>query len=758
MSSTTSAEQRAALLKELARDFNRTRTSFGSSQRSQRSRSPDTTTTSFDPKGEGCLESTDLNIITPQKQVNTAQNLPELRASAQRYNIFGPRQPPSEPDYAINTSALGRTFPDFTQAGPSDSDDGSRSVETGRAHSRASNGTIGKLGRSSTRSQNSAMSMAKDSFNPTPPTITDNNQSPIIKPHPINNPRLRKSLTSARQEQDQNSRSRTTSGLQSPIKAIPPQMAKARDSGSGSSRQSSYMARAVNGARIFSEKDVSTISEERPPTVDLSVRSSRFGGTRNPKPSTGEVLPVRFSSKQDFVQTLPKPHSTNTHGQHTQETATPTYGTQQSFAVPNMPNVNELVSGVYEDGRPVFSRDNAARASRGSNVQQRQTSRPNLVDVDDIAVDDEEQDIYLALKLAQDKVADLERERAETEIFVQELENTNRVLESQNARQRLQRSDSAIGMTDGASDGGDDMGSGRRKLLIEKNRESLSALSGQFTTTNCSLGLESSLRALQSQVASIDRHAAVSETALRNVTNERDSAVSQLEVAFFTIEQLKTDNANLSNENQALREQLAATQDVQEKQVRHATPKAEGGSLRQERSPGKALSAKLSVSNTDTSKSKRGQTTNAPQFSSFEQFKAKLAMRQAQREAHAAAAAQDSLKPTGQRDVSDEKATSQSSHQKPIGTDEPHPTDLFPRDQQVQRPSHYQPSQCSEDSDGHEIYKESALLEAPPSSRQQSGGMPPSTNGDANQDLTFLSFVEVSLYTRNLSITADHLV
>jgi len=758
MSSTTSAEQRAALLKELARDFNPTRTSFGSSQRSQRTNSPDTTTTSFDPKGEGCLESTDLNIYTPQKQVNTAQELPELRASAQRYNIFAPRQPPPEPDYAINTSALGRAFPDFTQAGPSDSDDGSRSVETGRAHSRASNGTIGKLGQSSTRPQNSAMSVVKDSFNPTPSmTINNNNQSPITKPHPINNPRLRKSLNPARQEQSQNSQPQTASGVPNPIKAVPPQMAKTRDNGSGSSRQSSYMARAVNGARIISEKDVSTISEERPPTVDSTVRSSRFGGTRKQKTSTGEVLPGRFSSKQEFVQTLPKGNLTNAQGQHTQETATPTYGTQQSFAVPTMPNVNELVSGIYEDGRPVFSRDGAARAARGSNLQQRQTSRPDLVVVDDIAVDDEEQDIYLALKLAQDKVADLERERAETEVFIQELENRNRVLEAEKARQRLQRSDSAIGMTDGASDGAsDEMGSGRRKLLIEKDRESLSALFGQSATTKCSLGLESSVRALQNQVASIDRHAAVSETALRNVTNERDSAVSQLGVAFFTIEQLKTDNANLSDENQALREQLATAQVAKEKQVRHATPKAEENSLLQERSLEKSLSAKLSMSNTKTNKPRRGQTPNAPQLSSFEQFKAKLAIRQAQREAHDSAAAQGSVAPTGQRDASDDRASRQSGHQKRIATDEPHPTDLFPRDQQVQRPSHYQPSQCSEDSDRDDVHKESVLFEAPPSSRQQSGVMPAPTNQDANQDLTFLSFVEVSLRTRDLTITANH--
>lgn len=462
----TSAEQRAALLKELARDFNRTRTSFGSSQRTHSREN--TISTDFDPKRDGCLESTDLNIYitTPQKQVNTVQELPELRASAQKYNPLAPRQPRSEQDYAINTSALGRAFPDFSQAGPAASDNGSHSIETGRAHSRASNGTIGKLGRSGTRSQNSAMGAAHDNIKPTPPPINNNNESPITKPHPINNPRVRKSLNPARQETSQ------INQPQNGIKAIPPQMAKARDSGSGSSRQTSYMARAIRGARIASDKAGSVISEERPPSVDLTARSSRFGGPNNRRSQTGETLPSRFVSKQDFVQTLPSSSHTHMEVQNTQETVTPVYGTQQSFAVPNMPNLNELVSGVYENGEPVFSRDSTARAPRGSGRQQRQSSRSDLAHVDDIAVDDEEQDIYVALKLAQDKVADLERERAETEVFIQEIEHKNQVLESEKGHRRMQRSDSAIGLTDGASDGGDEMGGGHRKLLIEKNRKS----------------------------------------------------------------------------------------------------------------------------------------------------------------------------------------------------------------------------------------------------------------------------------------------
>ena len=461
MTSTT-AEQRAALLREMM--MNQSRSSFGSSQLSQGTPSPETTTTSFDPANEA-LESTRQLDITPQKQTS-APKLPELRASAQKYNRFGRRpQSPSEADYAINTSAIGRAFPDFTQAGPS-SEDGSRSIEIGRAHSRASNGTIGKLGRSSARSPVPAMAGANDSFDFSAPMT---NSPRVTSTPPLNNPRLRKGFNAARPEQGQNNQNRNASSLRNEQNEVSPPLAKTQDHGSSSSRQGSDQRQTLSdkAAPVRGNRNNSQISEERPPSVDLTVRSSRFGGARNQKNLSGEVLPSRFSSRQGFVQPLLQTNNASAQGQNAQDLPTPVYGTQQSFAVPDMPNINELVSGVYEDGTPVFSRNSKAR------VQQRQASRPDPAQVDDIAVDDDEQAIYLSLKLLQDKVADLERDRADTEIFIQELEHKNRILESEKAQRRSwQRSDSAIGMTDGASDGGDEMGGGQRKLLIEKNRKS----------------------------------------------------------------------------------------------------------------------------------------------------------------------------------------------------------------------------------------------------------------------------------------------
>ena len=52
------------------------------------------------------------------------------------------------------------------------------------------------------------------------------------------------------------------------------------------------------------------------------------------------------------------------------------------------------------------------------------------------------------------------------------------------------------------------------------------------------------------------RKAATAETILKNITQERDSAVSQLGVAYFTIEQLKGDNEALREENNDLKTRI----------------------------------------------------------------------------------------------------------------------------------------------------------------------------------------------------------
>ena len=70
-------------------------------------------------------------------------------------------------------------------------------------------------------------------------------------------------------------------------------------------------------------------------------------------------------------------------------------------------------------------------------------------------------------------------------------------------------------------------------------------------------GLQSSVHALEAQLDATARKAATAETILKNITQERDSAVSQLGVAYFTIEQLKGDNEVLGEENNDLKARIS---------------------------------------------------------------------------------------------------------------------------------------------------------------------------------------------------------
>ena len=58
---------------------------------------------------------------------------------------------------------------------------------------------------------------------------------------------------------------------------------------------------------------------------------------------------------------------------------------------------------------------------------------------------------------------------------------------------------------------------------------------------------------MQQQVDAGQRKYTTAETILKQITQERDSAVSQLGVAFVTIEQLKAENENLKDENNEFR-------------------------------------------------------------------------------------------------------------------------------------------------------------------------------------------------------------
>ena len=510
--------------------MDKTRTSSGSSRHSQ---SPQPTISDIDIDNDASLSTRQID--------NLAQKLPELRDSAQKYKKPFPLK--REAEYYIDTSAIGRAFPDFSQ-GSRSLDNSGMSIEVGRGAAKENNGSDDKL-----EGPKKLTPMANFNFGDSLSFQDVMTSSDLF----TGGPTFRKpsSLMDHTDTIKPSSRSisetRRTSGLRNHIEPSPPE--KAKDLGSAESRKSSDGSRptlAAMHARVRDENDMSMLNDQRPQAVELNVRKTRFGNGNPPPKALSNGLPKTFNASQGLQSSVP------TQKPSFNLAATPPH-TQHSLAVDG-PNMSELLSGVYEDGTPVFSRQGKSRASINATVQ-RQDNQLTCTNVNDVPVPFDEQAIFLSLKLLEDKVSVLERSKAEAEVVAKHLqEQNNRLQAEKSGRRRVsQRSDSALGTTD--SEGGDELtGGGQRKTAIERNRKS-TFWRGE-DAAKAFLGLEFSVRSLQAQLDASNRKAATAETILQSITHERDSAVSQLSLAFVTTEHLKVENEAIKEENSQLKDHI----------------------------------------------------------------------------------------------------------------------------------------------------------------------------------------------------------
>lgn len=551
MTGSTTSTQRAQLIREMSKDMNRTRNSSGSSRHSLDLASPQPTVSDFDPENEAIMSTRQLD--------NDAKQLPEIRASAQKYSRFA--RP--EPDFAINTSAIGRAFPDFSQ-GSTSSDDDSLSIEIGRGLKKRSNSKEGRLDEYSSNAQ---LSLEGDSMGLSAPLI--DNYEVTGTPPLTQRQSSKRASEGPRSSSRHDAQVRRPSGLKKEVMGPSPPPSKTMDYGSGESRKGSEENRRTLSsmhARVRDENERSRLGEERPPTIDLTARNTRFGNVKRQHSASNTAMPTTFTSKQGLL------HSFTPRNKQNPQTVSTPQGTQQSFMLPDLPNISELVSGFYEDGTPVFSRHGKSRAFRFASASGQTGKSQAYAGVNEIPVPADEQAIFLSLKLLQDKVVTLETSNAEAENAIQDLQQKNKMLESEKVdRRRAPRSDSALGLTD--SDGGNEIRHSQRKLLIEKNRKWESVKVDECWLTV--LGLESSLRTLQSQLDKSNRKTSTAENILKTITQERDSAVSQLGVAYFTIEQLKVENESLRDENNNLKTRLGELSNDHENMTRQWTLKEE---------------------------------------------------------------------------------------------------------------------------------------------------------------------------------------
>ncbi|OAX80977.1 hypothetical protein ACJ72_04684 [Emergomyces africanus] len=463
--------------------------------------SRDPTTSDFDP---------DHEALVSTRQLDNYHRQP-LPKRAKRHDA--PAEPESEPDFAIDTSALQRAFPDFSDAPSSDEDD-DISVEIGRGGS--------KPAQRLDDSRDSVMSIDNSRHSASPGIRVDRfgvaSQRAVLRSIPNRSSSGRDNLRKGAQIR------RASLALKNNNL---PQEVKSK---SGSQRPTL----SEMHAKVSETYDGSYISDERPAKVISTTRNTRFGNTRTHDQGAKIIDAVNKAAGKTYLK-----HNGGDINQGEPQRQLAVRGpeinsttdnlTHQSYALPDVPNLSDLVSGIYEDGTPK-KRSRATRFTSPPTGRQRYEHLP----LESIPVPDDEKAIFISLKLLQEKVEALQMDKSDMQDRLEEIEEENMILKSENLR--FQKQDKRrLSMYGGGEDFND---GGVGKLSIHVNR------------------LEEANLALQHRLDASTRKISTHESTIKQLTQERDSARTQLGVAYLNLQELKIENDMLAQENDELKIQL----------------------------------------------------------------------------------------------------------------------------------------------------------------------------------------------------------
>ncbi|KAE8836494.1 hypothetical protein HRS9139_04592 [Pyrenophora teres f. teres] len=422
------------------------------------------------------LNHPDVQMSTQQNVCDFTDTLPQyrgIRSTAKKMNRWAGFQPEQvQPD----TSMVNKEFNDFDH---SISDEESMSIEQARGN------------RSNRSTPNKVSSQFDSLYNMTPPT----NRSRKSLPADTGSLRRDAAIRRASRNDFDTASPRPASKRNSP--AVHGKADRSRTS--------------LSQLHAKLSEDESSFMDQRPPTLTMDSTKNTRWGNRSRQTSLQTDGHVDAPS---YAKATPRSRP-----------ATAQNTTAQSFILPDLPNLTELVSGVFGDGTPVFSRTSKSRFAPPPYGGR----RPSHIPIKDVPTPDEEKAIYSALQQLQDKVAQMEEERAEQEkkIEEQDLELIELRATAQ-AHEKLRRSDSAQDSDATAKSG----------WKVEKTR------------------LDGTLQTLRTKLDRTDRKCAVLEIEKKRLSTERDNMAAQLRIAFQTCEEVKNERTALSNENEELREEI----------------------------------------------------------------------------------------------------------------------------------------------------------------------------------------------------------
>lgn len=373
----------------------------------------------------------------PEHEALAATNSPRLpginSSSARRNNnkLNHLDTMDDEPDYAINTSAIERAFPEFSQADSSSEDDPRHddildddefSMELGR-------GTAPKSTRHLDDSRNSLMSIENSVRSSSPAVRLDYPTSNTPQKSALRNNTVPRRSTSESLRKD----AQVRRASQAQKENVDPQQSKSNNRRDGNQRRTL----SEMHSRVRDTYDGSFLGDERPsPAAPVNTRSTRFGNV-NLSHQIAEAVERASQEARRGGGKLPNGtrNATNAAGHGLGDNTT-----HQSFLLPDLPNLSELVSGVYEDGTPVVPRQNKMRATRfvspppGDNGEE-SISRQHLP-LDAVPVPDDEKALFVSLRVLQERVAELEHAKSDSEKKIQDMRQENAFLKSGRPRSK----------------------------------------------------------------------------------------------------------------------------------------------------------------------------------------------------------------------------------------------------------------------------------------------------------------------------------
>lgn len=344
--------------------------------------------------------------------------LPKMRSNAQRYGRYNP--PESQP--CVITSAVHRHFHDLDQEQSSDE---GPSVEVGRGHKRSTHNTPSKL-----HDSELAMNVGNSSLwevTGTPPV--ERRPKPTVKKSDgIERGSLRRDAQNRATSTNYKGMEVNLSSLGRPGATVPHGKTTLQD------RHRSY-------AQVSPKQDESYYYGGRfDESADLPTTTIKNSRLASRNAFAKGVTPVASATpKRPTAFGMPRPAPN---------------ATLDSFALPDIPNMTELVSGFRTDGTSTFSRSGKTRSKYAS--RRSYAPFPSYIPAESVPVPEEEKQIIASLQLLKEKLANVEQEKEEADQKLDEYEReVLRLQDEIETQKRLRRADSAFSPSDGEAGNND---------------------------------------------------------------------------------------------------------------------------------------------------------------------------------------------------------------------------------------------------------------------------------------------------------------